>query len=140
VAHIYWERREDPQLKQWLAGDPGLSTAGDCSPPLDVVETTSEIQLLMDLPGVTPPEIQIVFSQGTLIVAGRKKPSSCAHKEAAFHLAERSFGRFVRAVRLTGAFDAGRARASLAAGELCIVLPKIEERRGADIRIAVDGA
>jgi HSP20 family protein len=143
VAHIYWERRDladDPQLRQWLAGDSGPDPAGDCSPPLDVVETGSEIQLLIDLPGVPPAEIQIVFSQGTLIVAGRKKPAACVHQEAAFHLAERSFGRFVRAVRLAGAFDAGRARASLHAGELCIVLPKIEERRGRDIRIAVDGA
>jgi HSP20 family protein len=143
VAHIYWERQDlavDPQLRQWLAGDAGPGAAGDCSPPLDVVETSAEIQLLIDLPGVSPTDVQIVFSQGTLIVAGRKTPSSCAHKEAAFHLAERSFGRFVRAVRLSGAFDAGRARASLDAGELCIVLPKIEERRGRDIRIAVDGA
>jgi HSP20 family protein len=81
-----------------------------------------------------------VFSQGTLVVAGRKVPASCAHREAAFHLAERGFGRFVRAVRLSGAVDAGRAQASLSDGELRIVLPRIQERRGRDIRIDVAGA
>jgi len=43
---------------------------------------------------------------------------------------EREFGRFARAVRLTGAFDVGQARASLSAGELTIVLPRLAERRG----------
>ena len=74
--------------------------------------------------------------KGALIVAGRKLPISCAHQEAAFHLAERDFGRFVRAVRLSGAFDGGKARASLAEGELRVVLPRVQERRGRDIRIA----
>jgi hypothetical protein len=31
---------------------------------------------------------------------------------------------------LTGAFDVSRARASLSAGELTIVLPRLVERRG----------
>jgi HSP20 family molecular chaperone IbpA len=55
----------------------------------------------------------------------------------AFHLAERTFGRFARAITLSGAFDAGRATASLAGGELRVVLPRIEERRGRDIAIEV---
>jgi HSP20 family molecular chaperone IbpA len=75
-----------------------------------------------------------------VIVAGRKVPASCSHREAAFHLAERDFGRFVRAVRLSGAFDGGKAQASLAGGELRVVLPRVQERRGRDIRIDVAGA
>ena len=78
-----------------------------------------------------------MFSQGTVIIVGRKRPASCAHGEATFHLAERSFGRFARAVRLNGAFDAGRASATLKGGELHVVLPRIEERRGRDIRIDI---
>ena len=107
---------------------------------MDVVETAAGIELIVDLPGVVLSSITVVFSQGTLIVAGRKPPGVCAHAQAAFHLAERSFGRFVRAVRLTGAFDAGKATAKLHAGELHVTLPRIEERRGRDIAIAVTGA
>jgi HSP20 family protein len=107
---------------------------------MDVVETSTGVQVLMDLPGVPRSQITVVFSQGTVIVAGRKVPASCLHREAAFHLAERGFGRFVRAVRLSGAFDGGQAKASLAQGELRIVLPRIQERRGRDIRIDVAGA
>jgi HSP20 family molecular chaperone IbpA len=75
-----------------------------------------------------------------ILVAGTKVPKACAHGDATFQLAERCFGRFARAVRLAGAFDAGRANASLVAGELRIVLPRIEERRGRDIRIPVNAA
>ncbi|CAN5813289.1 hypothetical protein BH24ACI4_BH24ACI4_25460 [soil metagenome] len=115
-------------------------TTGDCVPPMDVIETTEGIEILLDLPGLAPGDIRLVFSNGTLVIAGRKRPAACAHGRAAFHLAERTFGRFVRAVRLTGAVDAGRASARLVAGELRILLPRIDERRGRDIRIPVTGS
>ena len=131
---------DDPGLRRLLEGEGSPGAAGDCAPPMDVVETSTAVEVLVDLPGVARSHITVVFSQGTLVVAGRKVPASCAHREAAFHLAERGFGGFVRAVRLSGAFDAGRAQASLADGELRIVLPRIQERRGRDIRIDVAGA
>ena len=143
MAHIYWEHRElldESRLRQLIEGANSPGAAGDCTPPMDVVETSAGVEVLVDLPGVPPAHVNIVFSQGTLIVAGRKVPAACAHREAAFHLAERGFGQFVRAVRLSGAFDAGHAQASLAEGELRIVLPRIQERRGRDIRIDVTGA
>ena len=111
--------------------------AGECSPPADVIETPSTIEVVVDLPGVQPDAVQVVFSRGALIIAGRKLPPPCSHGDAAFHLAERAFGRFARIVRLTGAFDAGRAHASLSGGELRVVVPRIAERRGDDIRIEV---
>ena len=81
--------------------------------------------------------VSVTYRDGAVVVAGHKRPTRCHHGQAAFHLAERSFGRFARAVQLGGAFDASRARATLAAGELRIVLPRIDERRGRRrIRIA----
>ena len=121
MAHIYWEHRElldERGLRRLLEGETGPGDAGDCTPPMDAIETATSVEVLMDLPGVPRSQITVVFSQGTLVVAGRKVPATCAHREAAFHLAERGFGRFVRAVRLPGAFDAGRAQASLSAGAM----------------------
>jgi HSP20 family protein len=126
------------RLLDWADEDaPRPSGAGECMPPIDVVETTTGIEILMDLPGVDPGSVQVGFARNTLVIAGRQGPVACEHREAAFHLAERSFGRFVRAVRITGAFDAGAARATLIAGELHLTLPRIEERRGREIRIPV---
>lgn len=117
------------------SGEPG--DAAECAPPCDVVETAGAVELVMDLPGVAPDQVRVVFAENTLLVAGRKLPAACQHGEAAFHLAERTFGRFARAVHLTGAFDAGAGRATLKAGELRIVLPRIDDRRGREIRIPV---
>jgi HSP20 family protein len=103
------------------------------------METPEGVEIVMDLPGVPASSLRLVVTQGTVIIAGRKLPAACAHREATFHLAERSFGRFVRAVRLSGAFDAGRASARLDAGELRIALPRIEERRGREIRLTITG-
>jgi HSP20 family protein len=125
-----------------LLDDEARSTAppGECTPPADIVESAGSIEITMDLPGVTTDQLTIMFSRGTLLVSGIKKPRACNHADAAFHLAERAFGRFTRAFRIAGAVDAGAARATLSAGELRIVVPRIADRRGREIRIAVESA
>ena len=111
---------------------------GECTPPFDVMESAAAFEIVMDLPGVEHDGLHVAFSRGTLLIAGVKRASVCSHSDAAFHLAERSFGRFARAVRLAGAVDAGRATAALSAGELRIVVPRIAERRGGQITIPVE--
>lgn len=114
-----------------------MARAAECSPPLDVVETTQGIEVILDLPGVPASSLDIVFADQVLVIAGEKLPSMCEHADAGFHIAERGFGRFRRAIRVEGAYDAGRAAASMTRGELRVVLPRIDERRGASIRIPI---
>ncbi len=110
---------------------------GSNSAPLDVIDAPDRFEVVMDLPGVKPEAVQLVFARGTLVIAGTKLAASCGHKNAAFHMAERTFGRFARAVRISGAVDAGQATAAIRKGELRIVFPRIEERRGRQIRIPI---
>ena len=114
-----------------------MARAAECTPPLDVVETPKGLEILLDVPGVAASSIEIVFSSNVLVVAGEKMPSVCEHVDAGFHMAERVFGRFARVIEVEGAFDAGRAEATLTDGELRVVLPRIEERRGARVRIPI---
>ena len=110
---------------------------GEFSPPCDVVERPGVLEVTMDIPGVVADSVTIVFARQTLVIAGSKLPAGCVHDEAVFHLAERSFGRFARVLRIAGAVDAGRAQATFGAGELRVTLPRIDERRGGEIRIPV---
>jgi HSP20 family protein len=103
--------------------------SGECHPALDVLETQSAVEVIVDVAGVQPEAIRILFRGDTLVIAGEKAPGP-GTAQPTFHLVEREFGRFARAVRLTGAFDVSRASASLTGGELAIVLPRIAERRG----------
>ena len=143
MPRIFLERREmGEELKRVFdlleAEAKASGPPGECSPAVDVIESPTQIEVIVDLPGLTRDEVQVVFTRGTLLIAGIKRPSVCSHSDAAFHLAERAFGRFARMVRLAGAVDAGAASASLEAGELRVVVPRIAERRGREIRIAVE--
>jgi len=145
VARIFLERREDAGSADAvrrlldLLGDATAGPQAECVPPVDVVEHADRVHIIVDVPGVSPGAIRLLYSRGTLVIAGRKIPRACDKGGVTFHLAERSFGRFVRTVGLAGAFDVARATAAVIAGELRVELPRIEERRGRDIQIEVTG-
>jgi HSP20 family protein len=92
--------------------------------------------VIVDVSGIPAAALRVLFRAGVLIVAGEKAPTTPAEDQT-FHLVEREFGRFARAVRLTGAFDIERAVASVEDGELTIMLPKLNERRGQSHRIPI---
>jgi HSP20 family protein len=115
--------------------------AGETTPALDVLETESTVEIDVDLPGVEARELRVLIKSGVVIVAGEKLPQDASQRvQGSFHLVERGFGHFARAVRLTGAFDGGQARATLQGGELRIVIPKIAERRGREIAVPISRA
>jgi HSP20 family protein len=112
------------------------SLAGECSPALDMFETDDSIDIRVDLPGADPAAIRVLVKQGAVLIAG-EKAARRVRGESSFHLVERGFGRFARVVQLSSACDAARARATLHNGELRISFPKIAERRGKPIAIAI---
>ena|SRR5438477_6939824 len=112
------------------------SLASECTPGIDVYETDEAMEIVVDLPGVTPDSVRLVVKGRSLLVAG-EKPRRRARNEATFHLVERGYGRFARVVRLDRACDPARAQAAVRGGELRISLPKIAERRGTRIPIAM---
>lgn len=144
MAHIFFDSGAtagDVRRRfNWLDEEPQPGGTGECLPPTDVIETPSALEIVVDLPGVDVASLKVFMTRGVLVIAGSKRPASCGHADAAFHLAERSFGRFARAVHVDGACDASRATAVLADGELRITLPRIDERRGREIAIPVTTA
>lgn len=114
---------------------------GHCTPGLDVLQTDTSVEVVMDLPGVSPDRVRVLLKGGVLVMVGEKcSPYHGERGEATFHLVERGFGRFARAVHLDGAIDGGAARATLSGGELRVVVPKITERRGQEIAVPVTSA
>jgi HSP20 family protein len=118
-------------------GDAGRrGSAADWQPPTDVIERPDGLEVIMDLAGVAD-QLRVVVVDHTLVVSGEKSPSGCA-AGAAFHVAERTFGRFQRAVPLRIAFDAGTITATFTQGELRITVPRIDDRRGREIAIPIE--
>lgn len=110
--------------------------SGECHPTLDVLETDEAVEVIVDVSGMPAGALRVLFRDNVLIVAGEKAPTPTT-EEQTFHLVEREFGRFARAVRLAGAFDVQRATAVVRDGELNVVLPKLVERRGQAHRVPV---
>ena len=110
--------------------------SGECHPTLDVLETDEAVEVIVDVSGVAAQALRVLFRAGVLLVVGETAPPR-ATDEQTFHLVEREFGRFARAVRLNGAFNVPLARAFVAAGVLTVVLPKLVERRDQPHRISV---
>ncbi len=110
--------------------------AGECHPSVDVLETDATVEIFVDVAGISARALRVAFRGDVLVIVGEKaavRPSA----PRTFHLVEREFGRFARAVRVPGAFDVSAARAQIREGELHIVLPKLDERRGRAHRIAI---
>jgi HSP20 family protein len=116
----------------------GEAPAGECAPPLDVVESDHAVEITMDLPGVSASAVRIVARAQTVIIAGYKSARR-TRGDSSFHLVERGYGRFARSVRLSASCDTSQAQATLANGELRISVPRIAERRGRTIRITIAG-
>jgi HSP20 family protein len=108
-------------------------------PVVDVFETERAVEVVVDLPGVTNDAVRILFKGGVLLIVGEKeRPDPSKRTPASFHLVERDFGRFARAVRIMAAIDGAHAKARLHNGELRIVLPRLKERRGGGILVPIE--
>jgi HSP20 family protein len=128
-------RRLLSEIEKDVPAASGLSA--DCHPPLDVVETATSLEVVVDVAGVPPGGLRVAMRHSTLLIVGAK-PAASLRLAAHYHVAERSYGRFARVVRLSGAFDARRARAVVGGGQLRVVLPLLEERRGQLMSIPVE--
>ncbi len=128
------------QMLDEITADLGTGSrayTGECRPPADIVEADDHIEVTVDLPGVPPAAVRVAFRAGVLLIVGEKAPSQTTETHA-YHLVEREFGRFARAITVSGAFDLQAARATLRHGELSITLPRLAERRGRLYRIPVE--
>jgi HSP20 family protein len=129
-------RRIFRELGRGMASD---ALAGECSPPVDVLETDGTFEITVDLPGVDPGAVRVAVKGDIVLVAGEKIPRR-GRGDSSFHLVERGFGRFARTVRLTKPCDAGKARLTFKDGELRLILPKISERRGRLVEIKIEAS
>jgi HSP20 family protein len=110
--------------------------SGECHPAVDVFEGDDAVEIVMDVAGIPREALRVVFRAGVVLIAGEKAPPVARHPQT-FHLVEREFGRFARAVRVTGAFDVHAGQANIRDGELTVVLPKRADRRGRAHRIEI---
>ena len=97
-------------------------------PPVDILETASELLIVVALPGVDPEQTEATFVDGDLVIAGtRQLPREL--QTAVIHRLELPQGRFERRVRLPSGTYRQPLRVA-ANGCLLVRLEKVEGTRG----------
>ncbi len=105
-------------------------------PPVDILESGEAIRIELDLPGLSPEDVEITVENGVLTVRGERRFREAAEGET-YHRVERAYGEFERSFQLPRSVDAERISARFEAGVLRVELPKREESRPRSIRVEV---
>jgi HSP20 family protein len=114
----------------------GSSATSEWTPAVDVREYSDRFQLLLDVPGVDPKDVEITLDGGVLTVSGNRTEEKAVGtngtEQAQQQRIERRLGRFHRRFILPDTADADNVNASGRNGVLEIVIlkqPKSQPRR-----------
>ena len=114
------------------------SSAGAAwAPSMDVSETKDSLIVKVEVPGMDPKDIQISLQENLLTIKGEKQQEQ-EEKEEHYHRVERTYGMFVRSVRLPVTVDGSKVAASFKNGLLTITLPKTPTSKGTTIPIKAE--
>ena len=103
------------------------------SPPVDIYETTDEIVLTADMPGVDERSVDITLEQDVLTVEGHMSDAAPAGHRLEFH--EYHEGDYRRVFTLATEVDRDRIQADVKNGVLRLVLPKAEPAKAKKIQV-----
>jgi HSP20 family protein len=105
-------------------------------PTMDVAETSKEIIVRAEIPGIDPKELDISLHDGVLTIRGERKQEKKEEDET-YHLVERSYGSFTRSFRLPAEVDMDKVKASYKNGVLEINMPKMKAEPVKKIEVKV---
>ncbi len=128
-------RREMDRIWDNITRDRFPSTfEQDWVPSLDLSDTGDSLVAELEVPGMDSKDIDISITGNVLTVSGEKKRKR-EEKEHNYHLVERSYGNFVRSVRLPSTVDPDRVEASYKDGILTITMDKVEQAKTKKIEV-----
>ncbi len=125
----------DDAGRPWRTDEPAATTSW--SPSVDIFETEGEIVVKAELPGMDRKDIQLNLENNVLSLRGERKFQK-ETKDDNYHRIERSYGVFSRAFSIPATVDEERIRADYKDGVLKIVLPKKDQAKPKQIKIATE--
>jgi HSP20 family protein len=104
--------------------------------PIDVRKNGDEITVKASLPGVKPEEIQVTVEDNVLELKAESSFDS-ESEQSGYLVRERAYGSFYRALRLPESVDTEHIHSAYENGVLTVTLPKAEEKKRKQIKVAV---
>lgn len=108
----------------------------DITPRVDVSETEKELNVKVDLPGMTEKDVSITLNRDVLTISGERTQEK-EENEKGWYRMERQYGSFSRAIPLPYEVDMDKADAIYKHGVLTIKLPKSASQQRTEKTIAV---
>lgn len=110
------------------------------APEADVMETESEIRVLLEMPGMRPEDIELGLENNVLTISGEKHEESEREGDrTTWHVSERRYGKFWRSFLLPRDVEQERIEANFENGVLVVSIPKSERARRRRIEIGSGG-
>ena len=134
-------RRELDRLMDETLGRMGTAETGSWGPAMDIVEDADGLLIELELPGLTPEEVEITTEKGVLTIRGEKR--TVRQREGVRAITtERAHGRFTRAVQLPQGVDEAKIDAEFEHGLLRVRVPRaaLPQPRRVEIRAATQSA
>lgn len=110
------------ESRLYSSGQNGTSISNsDWSPTVDIHENSDGYHLSVDLPGVTPDQIEVTADKGVLSIRGAR---TVVHEDKDLKRSERAFGSFQREFSMPDNADLDRIEAKSNHGVLTVFVPK----------------
>jgi HSP20 family protein len=138
--------RTNPRMMDRLADDlwrtawarPGQSWNEAATPAfrpaMDVIEHEDGVSIRLDLPGMTPDDVNVEVEGDLLTISGEMGHTAEQEGER-YHRRERYSGGFKRSLRLADTLDAANINATFTNGVLTLELPKRPESQPKRIKV-----
>jgi HSP20 family protein len=108
-------------------------------PPVDIVDKDTAYEITAELPGLDENNVDVKVANGMLAIKGEKKEEK-EEKKKDYFLSERRYGSFERRFSIPEGVDTGKIEANFKRGILTVTLPKTNEAKAAEKKIAVKAA
>jgi HSP20 family molecular chaperone IbpA len=102
-------------------------------PNADIYETPSDLQVVLEMPGIEKNNVDIRVEDGVLQVQGRLDLSKYSGLQPLY--TEYNVGHYARSFQLSSKIDQSKIAAEMKDGVLSLTLPKVEEAKPRTIQI-----
>jgi len=105
-------------------------------PHIDVYETADAFIVKVELAGVNKEDVKIYIEDRVVAISGKRR-DDCEEDRKHFHLAEISYGSFIRRIELPSELDGDSVTAQFDRGLLKIRIPKAKDIASGPITIPI---
>lgn len=106
-------------------------------PAADIVEQDKSVEIRLDMPGVTPEDIEVKLDGDVLTVSAERKSDKKTEGKGWIRQ-ERSWGKFSRSFTLPTTLDGSKPDATYKHGVLVVTVPKKEEILPKSFKVKVE--